>query len=82
MEHTYDTNGKEHANVHFSTQDHYSMFLKLHSSELKFMVPWAQIEENKATQRSFEHSKLEIEESKLRNVLTQVHNYDSQFIGE
>lgn len=82
MEHNQETNRKEFANAHFSTQDHYSMFLKLHSSDLKFMVPWAQIEEKKTTQRSFEHSKLEIEESKLRNVLSQVHNYDSQFIGE
>lgn len=82
MEHTYDTNGKEHANAHFSTQDQYSMFLKLHSSELKFMVPWVQIEENKATQRSFEHSKLEIEEPKLRKVLAPIQNFDSQFIGE
>jgi|GEM_PF-3341977 len=82
MERNYDTTGKEYANAHFSTQDHYSMFLELHSSELKFMVPWAQIDENKTNQRSFEHSKLEIEEPKFRNVLSPIQDFDSQFIGE
>ncbi|MBU0476273.1 MAG: hypothetical protein KKF62_19160 [Bacteroidetes bacterium] len=57
-----------------SNNDYYSMFLDLHSSEIKYIVPWAQYDEkveHVENMRNFDPPKLEVEEKVLNDILSQ-----------